>query len=87
VEEGAAYRIAEKVIPHSTQYRYRGLPKDSFHISCIAHKTRLKNGLSRLGLPKQDRDLAKARIAALSAIQQVYIEKQQTVLSPTVNDG
>jgi hypothetical protein len=83
VEEGVAYRIAEKVIPHSAQYRYQGLPKDAFHIACIAHMTRLKNGLSRLGLPKLDRELAKIRIAALGAIQQVYLEKQQAALSTT----
>jgi hypothetical protein len=83
VEEGAVYRIAEKVIPHSAQYRYQGLPKDSFHIACIAHKTRLKNGLSRLGLPKLDRELAKVRIAALSAIQRLYGEKQSAALSMT----
>jgi hypothetical protein len=74
VEEGAAYRIAEKVIPHSAQYRYQGLPKDCFHIACFAHKTRLKNGLSRLGLPKLDRELAKTRVAALGAIQLVYVD-------------
>jgi hypothetical protein len=44
-------------------------------------KTRLKNGLSRIGLPKMDRELAKTRIAALNAIQQVYGERQQAALS------
>jgi hypothetical protein len=87
VEEGVAYHIAEQTFPHRSQWRYKGLPRDSFHVACIAHKTRLKNGLSRLGLPKLDRELAKIRIAALGAIQQVYVEKQQTVLSPAVNDG
>jgi hypothetical protein len=81
VEEGAAYHIAEQTFPHRGQWRYKGLPRDAFHVACIAHKTRLKNGLSRLGLPKLDRELAKTRITALGAIQQVYVEKQQAALS------
>jgi hypothetical protein len=81
VEEGAAYHIAEQTFPHRGPWRYKGLPRDAFHVACIAHKTRLKNGLSRLGLPKLDRELAKTRITALGAIQQVYCAKQQAALS------
>jgi hypothetical protein len=46
VEEGAAYHIAEQTFPHRGQWRYKGLPRDAFHVACIAHKTRLKNGRS-----------------------------------------
>ncbi|MDR3325361.1 MAG: hypothetical protein LBS82_05185 [Spirochaetaceae bacterium] len=80
VEEGAAYHIAEQTFPHHGQWRYNGLPRDAFHVAAIAHKTRLKNGLSRLGLPKLDRELAKTRVTALGAIQQVYVERQQAAL-------
>jgi hypothetical protein len=86
VEEGAAYHIAEQTFPHRNQWRYRGLPRDAFHVACIAHKTRLKNGLSRLGLPRLDRELAQTRIAALGAIQQVYLEKQQSALASGLNE-
>jgi hypothetical protein len=47
VGEGAAYHIAEQTFPHRGQWRYQGLPRDAFHVACIAHKTRLKNDLSR----------------------------------------
>jgi hypothetical protein len=81
VDDTAVYRGVEMAFPHRGQWRYKDLPRDAFHVACIAHKTRLRNGLSRLGLPKLDRELAKTRIAALGAIQQVYIEKQQSALS------
>jgi hypothetical protein len=80
VGDPAAYRGVEMAFPHRSQWRYKGLPRDAFHVACIAHKTRLKNGLSRLGLPKLDRELTKARIAALGATQQVYCAKQQAIL-------
>jgi hypothetical protein len=80
VDDPAIYRGVEMAFPHRGQWRYKDLPRDAFHVACIAHKTRLKNGLSRLGLPKLERELAKARIAALGAIQQVYVEKQLAAL-------
>jgi hypothetical protein len=83
VEEGPPYHTVEMAFPHRNQWRYKGLPRDAFHVACIAHKTRLKNGLSRLGLPKLDRELAKTRIIALGAIQQVYCAKQQAALGET----
>jgi hypothetical protein len=81
VEEGASYHIAEKVISHSSKYRYQGLPKDAFHSAYGAHKTLLKNGLSRLGLPTLDRGLAKIRIAAFTAIRYMYVKKQMAALN------
>jgi hypothetical protein len=80
VDDPAVYRGVELGFPHRGQWRYKDLPRDAFHVAVIAHKTRLKNGLSRIGLPKLDRELAKTRIAALGAIQQVYCAKQQAAL-------
>jgi hypothetical protein len=84
VDNPAAYRGVEMAFPHRSQcrsqWRYKGLPRDAFHVAMIAHKTRLKNGISRLGLPKLDRELTKTRISALGAIQQVYCAKQHAVL-------
>jgi hypothetical protein len=77
----AAYRGAEMTFPHRGQWRCNGLPRDAFHVACFAHKTRLRNGLSRLGLPKLDRGLAKVRIAALDATQRVYCAKQDAALA------
>ena len=41
VEDSALYQGAEKTHPHSDKYRVHGLPKDSFRIACIGHRTRL----------------------------------------------
>jgi hypothetical protein len=49
-EKESGYKIVDKAIPHNRKYRVRGFPKDSFHIACIAHKTRLKNVLRSPGI-------------------------------------
>jgi hypothetical protein len=76
----AAYQVAEQTYPHNVRYRYRGMPKDAFHIAFLAHKTRLRNSLSRLGLSHLDRILAQERIIAITATQDMYFEKQQAAI-------
>jgi hypothetical protein len=76
-----AYQVAEQTYPHSVQYRYKGMPKDAFHIAFLAHKTRLRNGISRLGLSRLDRTLAKERILAINVTQDIYFEKQQVAIN------
>jgi hypothetical protein len=41
VNDFAGYKIAEKTHPTDGKYRYKNMPKDSFHIACVAHKTRV----------------------------------------------
>jgi hypothetical protein len=41
VENAAGYRFSETTHPSILKYRIQGLPKDSFHLACIAHRTRL----------------------------------------------
>jgi len=43
VEDKTLYQGAENTHPHSRKYRISGYPKDSYHIACLAHKTRLQN--------------------------------------------
>ena len=43
--EESGYKTADKAFPHNGKYRVSGFPKDSFHIACISHKTRLQNVL------------------------------------------
>ena len=33
-----AYRVADLTHPHSSKYHFKDMPKDSFHIACIAHR-------------------------------------------------
>jgi len=48
--EGLHYEIAYKTIFHDKDCRVQGFPKDSYHIACHSHKTRLKNILKTPGL-------------------------------------
>jgi hypothetical protein len=42
VGSATLYAGVEMAFPHNSKYRVRKMPKDAFHIACIAHKTRLK---------------------------------------------
>jgi Zn-dependent M28 family amino/carboxypeptidase len=80
LEKGAAYQVAEQTYPHNAQYRYKDMPKDAFHIAFIAHKTRLRNSISRMGLSRLDRTLVKERIKAIATTQDIYFKKQQLAI-------
>jgi hypothetical protein len=68
VQDSASYRAVEKSYPHMDKYRVRGMPKDAFHIACIAHSTRLSNVLRTPGLN-------------MAAAKGVYLERQVAALS------
>ena len=74
------YRIADDIFPHNGKYRVHGLPKDSYHIACIAHRTRLQNILRTPGLDPIEKSLLKQRFSNLSTAQSGYVEKQKKVL-------
>jgi hypothetical protein len=78
--EEPCYKAVEKAIPHSSKYRISGFPKDSFHIACIAHRTRIQNMLRTPGIDPIEKALLKQRFANLSAAQNGYIEKQGKAL-------
>jgi len=80
VEEDG-YKTVDKAIPHNGKYRVSGFPKDSFHIACIAHKTRLQNILRAPGIDPIEKALLKQRLANLPAAQNGYIEKQRKALT------
>jgi hypothetical protein len=80
----AAYQAVEKAFPHRGQWRYKGLPRDAFHVAMLAHKTRITNSISMIGVNPLDVGLAETRHAAVSTAQNVYWKKQQTVLPTTV---
>ncbi|MCL2156103.1 MAG: hypothetical protein FWH53_10600 [Leptospirales bacterium] len=79
--EEAGYKTADKTHPHSGKYRISGFPKDSFHIACISHKTRIQNILRSPGIDSIEKTLLKQRFANLPAAQNSYIEKQKKALS------
>ena len=80
IEDKSLYTIADSVIPHDKDYRVKGYPKDSFHIACGSHKTRIKNILTSPGIDPIEKDLLEQRLVNLSAAQGSYIEKQKVVM-------
>ena len=76
-EEKTFYHIAFKVIPHHKKYRIKDFPKDSFHIACISHKTRIRNILRAPGIDLIEKNLLEQRLANLSTAQGGYIDKQK----------
>jgi len=78
--EESGYKTVEKAFPHNGKYRVSGLPKDAFHIACIAHKTRLQNVLRAPGIDPIEKALLKQRLANLSAGQSGYVEMQRKAL-------
>jgi hypothetical protein len=80
VVEESGYKTVDKAFPHSGKYRVSGFPKDSFHIACIAHKTRLQNVLCSPGIDPIEKALLKQRFVNLSAGQGGYVERQKKAL-------
>jgi len=80
VDEINAYKSVDKAFPHNEKYREKGFPKDSYHIACKAHRTRLKNILRSPGIDAIEKALLKQRFANLAAAQKGYIEKQVKAL-------
>jgi hypothetical protein len=81
VEDSTLYKGAETTYPHHKKYRVGGFPKDSFHIACISHKTRLQNILRSPGIDPIEKSLIKQRLNKLPTAQNSYIEKQKKALA------
>jgi hypothetical protein len=82
VEDSALYQGTDKTTPHHKKYRVGGgFPKDSFHIACISHKTRLQNILRAPGIDPIEKALLKQRLANLPAAQSGYVERQRESLA------
>jgi hypothetical protein len=80
VEEDG-YKTVDKAIPHHKDYRVSGYPKDSFHVACSSHITRIKNMLRTPGVDPIEKLLLKQRLANLPTAQNGYIEKQKKALA------
>ena len=79
--EDSGYKMVDKATPHHKDYRVSGYPKDSFHIACGSHKTRIKNMLRTPGVDPIEKLLLKQRLINLPTAQGGYIEKQKTALA------
>ena len=80
VEDSKNYKIAEQIIPLNKKHRIKGYPKDSYHIACNAHRTRLRNMLRTPGVDPIEKALLKQRYTNLATGQKGYVEKQEKAL-------
>jgi hypothetical protein len=81
VKEGS-YIVVDQCTPHDKKYRVGGgYPKDSFHVACGSHKTRLENILRSPGIDPIEKSLLKQRLANLPTAKKGYIEKQKKALA------
>jgi hypothetical protein len=82
IVEKPEYKIADIAIPHHKDYRVKGgYPKDSFHVACGSHKTRLQNILRSPGIDPIEKALLKQRLINLPVAKNAYIEKQKKALA------
>jgi hypothetical protein len=80
VEDAAGYKVADKTWPHNQKNRIQDFPKDAFHQTCIAHRTRLNNVLRAPGINMIEKAVLQQRAANMTAAQNSYIQKQKTAL-------
>jgi len=78
--ENPNYKIVDETTPHHKEYRVNGFPKDSFHVACGSHKTRLQNILRSPGIDPIEKALLKQRLTNLPVAQNGYMEKQKKAL-------
>jgi hypothetical protein len=71
------YIITEKTFQHSPKQRYQGFPKDSFHMACISHRTRIQNILKVPGMNPIERAVYEQRFANMIIAQNSYLELQK----------
>ena len=74
------YELLEKAFSHRHEFRYRGMPKDAFHVACGGHIVRIKNILKAPGINLAEKELLEQRRANIITAQSAYIEKQKKIV-------
>jgi hypothetical protein len=80
VKDKTLYQVVENSYSHKSDCRFRGFPKDAFHVACGSHKTRLQNIVRSPGIDPIEKALLKQRLDNLSAGQRGYMELQRKAL-------
>jgi hypothetical protein len=76
-----SYKVVDMTYPHRPKYRIKGMPKDAFHIACVAHRTRIGNILRAPGINLTEKQLLVQRSVNFTMAQTVYLEKQSAVFA------
>jgi hypothetical protein len=80
VKDAAAYQAAETTYPQDPHYRYKGMPKDSFHVACTGHASRLGNTLKTPGMNMLEKAVYRQRQVNMIAVKGVYLALQKAAL-------
>ena len=80
VSDSLLYEAVEKSYPRDRNHRYKNMPRDSFHLACIAHRTRIGNILRAPGINMTEKQLLTQRAANMATAQSVYLDKQKAAL-------
>jgi hypothetical protein len=56
------------------------MPKDSFHIACIAHRTRIQNILRVPGMNMTEKAVYQQRFTNMRTAQESYVTLQEVAL-------
>jgi hypothetical protein len=81
LQNAESYKSAEKTYSTRPEFRYRGMPKDAFHVACGGHKARIDNILKSPGINLLEKELLKQRYANMETAQLVYLEMQKKILT------
>jgi hypothetical protein len=81
VNDHAGYQIANMTYPSRPKFRYKGMPRDAFHLAYMGHRTRVHNTLRNIGFDPAEQSLLELRMTVFNTAQDVYLEKQQAALS------
>jgi hypothetical protein len=79
--QDSRYVITEKTFQHSPKQRYQGFPKDSFHLACISHRTRIQNILKVPGMNPIERAVYEQRLSNMVTAQSSYIQFQKKIVT------
>jgi hypothetical protein len=81
VVDASSYSCVDFAFPRDGKYRIGDMPKDAFHLACIAHRTRLNNTLKTPGLNPTEQVMYKQRAVNMTIAQNVYLALQNKILA------
>jgi hypothetical protein len=81
VKDKTLYQAVDKSLSHKREFRFKGFPKDAFHVAFGSHKARLQNILKTPGLDPIEKALSKQRLVNISTGQKKYVEMQGKALT------
>jgi hypothetical protein len=76
----SSYGAVDRSLPHRSETRYNGMPKDAFHFACSGHIKRLDGILHAPGINMTEKTVLEQRLSNIKTAQAVYLKKQKKIL-------